>query len=72
MQIQVTLLGGPADLQRHSIDSQLSRYQVAVLDNPAIYHAPFADYTAVVNTHTYMIRQVDRDVFVGIWQRRWS
>lgn len=73
--IQVTLLGGPADLQRHTIDPGMRIYQVAVLDpmQAQVFRAPFADYTptAYVNTHTYEIRQVDHEVFVGIWQKRW-
>lgn len=73
--MQVTLLGGPADLQRHVIDRGIRSYQVAVLDQrmAAAYDAPFAHYSPVVtlNTHTYEIRQVGENVFVGVWQERW-
>ena len=72
--IQVTLLGGPADLQRHTIDDRLRHYQVAVLDQSRapMYDTPFSQYTATVHTHTYEIRQVDHKVYVGIWQQRWG
>jgi len=70
MTIQVTLIGGPADLQRHVVDDRLQYIQVASMD---AHVAPYRHddcrpiHNLSVTTHTYDIRQVDRNVFVGLW-----
>ena len=69
----VTLLGGPADLQRHMIPAHITSYRVAALpqNEPAsVSYYDFFDPTCPVKysaeVHTYVIRQVGRTTFVGV------
>jgi hypothetical protein len=74
MTIQVTLIGGPADLQRHVADRGARYIRVAHMRAAqARYYGPNDPiHNLSVSAHTYDIRQVDHSTFVGIWQEQWG
>lgn len=77
--IQVTLIGGPADLQRHVLpDRHMGYFTTAVM--PPMQYAPQhriyprgnADIQCgeklICETARYLLREVARDVYVGIYE----
>jgi len=74
MTIQVTLIGGPADLQRHVVDNRMNHICVASMNplpaRPYCGGEPLHNLT--LTTHTYDIRQIDRDVYLGLWTGRYG
>ena len=74
MKIQVTLIGGPADMTRYVVDEDQTQIRIPDVSEVLPYVAEFDPKMSIpsarMKIHTYLIRQVDREVFVGIWQKQ--
>lgn len=69
----VTLIGGPADLQRHTIEEHLTYYRVAVIPKDCDFDRPVKmarPLELLCETACYRIVQVDRSVWVGVHEGR--
>ncbi|MGO1069498.1 hypothetical protein [Lysobacter sp. CA199] len=65
----VTLLGGPADLQRHTVE-ELPYYRVAVMPEGHDFATPkrlAAPLELRCRTALYRVERVDRHVWIGVF-----
>lgn len=65
---QVTLIGGPGDLQRHVVSDIGRHFEIAEMPRsyPSYHDDLYADRPVVCIRHRYEIKQVGHKTYVGI------
>lgn len=63
---QVTLIGGPSDLQRHTVHNIGRYFETATIERAAYFDERDWDRPVLATRHRYVLQQVGYKTFIGV------